>query len=276
MEWMMNELKNFAITAGIRLVAAVFVLVIGFKITSIITKKIKSSRTMAEADVSVVSFISSFISLGLRIALIFSVIAILGVPMSSMVALVASAGVAIGLAVQGALSNLVGGIMILMFKPFKVGDYIEAQSVSGTVKSITVIYTVLATPDNKIVTVPNGALTNSVVINYSSEDTRRLDIEFIVGHESDVAQVKRILMSAAISCKEVLPDPAPSTMVTACDERGVHCCLRIWVFNDEYWNVKFELLESIRASLKKKNVEVHYPRLEIVNNEKDKEKDEKK
>lgn len=276
MNWMLNELKNLAITAGIRLIAATFVLVIGFKIVSIIVKKIRKGRSMTEADVSVVSFISSFISLGLRTAVILSVIAILGVPMSSLVALVASAGVAIGLAVQGALSNLVGGIMILMFKPFKVGDYIEAQSVSGTVKGITVIYTILATPDNKIVTVPNGALTNSVVTNYSSEETRRMDLTFIVGHESDVAQVKRILMSAAISCKEVLQDPAPCAIVTACDEKGVHCCLRIWVFNDEYWNVRYELLESVRESLKNKNVEIHYPRLEIVNNEKAKEQDEKK
>lgn len=263
MEWMMNELKNFAITAGIRLVAAVFVLVIGFKITSIITKKIKSSRTMAEADVSVVSFISSFISLGLRIALIFSVIAILGVPMSSMVALVASAGVAIGLAVQGALSNLVGGIMILMFKPFKVGDYIEAAGESGTVKDISVVYTVLITPDNKHITVPNGTLTNSVLKNYSTEENRRVDFTFDVAYGSDEERVKKIITDVIAAHPLAFSEPAPFVRLSSCADSSLKFVARVWCKNSDYWTVNFDVLEGVKKAFDENGISIPYPQLDV-------------
>ncbi len=270
LNWMFEQLRSYAMTAGLRLLAAVVVCVIGFKLSGILVNKLKKCEKFSKSDPSATGFIASCISIGLKIIVIVSVIAILGVPMSSVVALVASAGVAIGLAVQGALSNLVGGIMILLFRPFKVDDYIESTGASGTVRAITVFYTMLNTPDNKVVTVPNGALTNSVVINYSTEDTRRLDINFIVGYEHPSSEIKDIMLNVASSCDNVLKDPAAMVVISNCTERGVEYCLRVWCKNVDYWDVKFALTESVRKSLSDNEIKIPYPKMDvIIENQKD-------
>ncbi len=270
MEWLLEQLKAYAMSAGLRLVAAVIVAIVGFKLVSLLVKKLKKKNALSKADPSAAGFVASFISIGLKIVVIISVIAILGVPMSSVVALVASAGVAIGLAVQGALSNLVGGIMILLFRPFSVGNYIEAEGAAGTVRAITVFYTILVTPDNKVVTVPNGTLTNSVVTNYSAEDVRRVDVNVTVDYDSDIESVKNTLLGVASTCDKILDEPSsPVAVMLDCTERGIQYSLRVWCNNSDYWDVRFALLEGVRNELKNADMDIPYPQMEVrIKNEK--------
>lgn len=263
MDWLIEQIKAYAMTAGLRLVGALLVCVIGFKVVNILIKKMKKVNPFASADPSTAGFVTSFVSIGLKVVIIVSVIAILGVPMSSVVALVASAGVAIGLAVQGALSNLVGGIMILLFRPFAVGDYVESDGASGTVTAITVFYTILKTPDNKVVTVPNGTLTNSVVTNYSAEETRRVDINFTLEYESDIETVKAVMLEVASKRNDLLAEPKPTAVITNCYDKGIEYSLRVWCKNEDYWDVRFALTESVRHALKAANIDIPYPQMDV-------------
>lgn len=263
MEQILNDLSALVVPLAKNLVAAILVFVIGFKVVNFITKRIKNGKLFKNIDRSAAGFIGSFISIFLKIVVIVSVIAILGVPMSSVVALIASAGVAIGLAVQGALSNLVGGLMILLFRPFRAGDYIEAEGAQGTVREISVFYTILVTADNKVVTVPNGTLTNSVIVNYSSEKHRRVDIEMSADYDSDSESVKVTMLDVAAACEKVLTDPAPVALMQECGDNAIKYVLRVWCENSDYWTVREELLVGVRNAFKNAEIEIPYPQLDV-------------
>ena len=204
MENILKTVGDFCVNAGIKLVLALLVLGIGLKLAKFINKKIANSKGMQHADVSVRSFLSSVILIVLNSLVVVSAALIIGIPSASFIALLGTAGVAIGLALQGAFSNFAGGVMILIFRPFKVGDYIDASGLSGTVNDISIFYTVLKTPDNKHITIPNGTLMNSSVTNYSAEETRRLDIDFSVSYDSDIEKVKSLILEKANSHSAVL------------------------------------------------------------------------
>lgn len=263
MDQILKDLAALVVPVARNLVVAILVFVVGFKIVNIISKRIKSGKMFKNIDASAAGFIASFISIALKIVVIVTVVAILGVPMSSVVALIASAGVAIGLAVQGALSNLVGGIMILLFRPFRSGDYIDAQGASGTVREISVFYTVLVTPDNKVITVPNGGLTNSVITNYSTEKIRRVDVEFQADYENDSDTVKATMLEVAASCNKALKDPEAAAVVMDCGDNGIKYALRVWCNSADYWTVREELVSGVRKSFKNANIEIPYPQLDI-------------
>ncbi|MBE6692141.1 MAG: mechanosensitive ion channel [Ruminococcaceae bacterium] len=263
MENLINDLLSMIVPFAKNIVVALIVFVIGMKVANFIVKKIKRSKVYESMDKSASSFITSFISISLKTLVIVSVIAILGIPMSSVVALVASAGVAIGLAVQGALSNLVGGIMILFFKPFKVGDYVESQGVSGTVKEISVLYTKLLTVDNRAVTVPNGNLTNSIITNFSSEDLRRVDVEIFADYSNDIEKVKETMLAVAEKCPKALRDPAYAAVVLDCADSGIKYALRVWCNNADYWEVKFALTEGVRNAFKDSEINIPYNQLDV-------------
>ncbi|MBR6783968.1 MAG: mechanosensitive ion channel [Clostridia bacterium] len=263
MEQILNDLSALIVPFAKDFVAALVVFFVGFKVVNFITKRIKNGKLFKNLDKSAASFIGSFISIFLKIVVIVSVVAILGVPMSSVVALIASAGVAIGLAVQGALSNLVGGMMILLFRPFRVGDHIEAEGASGKVREISVFYTVVATFDNKIVTVPNGTLTNSVIVNYSIEKLRRVDVEITADYDSDAETVKQTILDVAFSCEFALSDPAPVAMMTECGDSAIKYVLRVWCENADYWKVREFLLIGVRKAFKNANIEIPYPQLDV-------------
>lgn len=263
MDQILNDLAGLIVPFAKNFVLAIIVAVVGFKLTNFIVKKIRNSSKFNSIDPSASSFITSFVSIALKIVVVVSVIGILGVPMSSVVALVASAGVAIGLAVQGALSNLVGGIMILFFRPFRVGDYIEAEGASGTVKDISVFYTVIITVDNKIITVPNGSLTNSVITNYSTENLRRVDIDFTADYNSDISLVRETMLKVAADCPKALSDPEAVAVITECSDNGINYALRVWCNNEDYWDVRFALIEGVRNAFKTANIEIPYPQMDV-------------
>ena len=185
----------------------------------------------------------------LYVILIISVIEILGIPMSSVVAVLASCGLALGLALQGALGNLAGGLMVLIFKPFKLGDYIESGDSQGTVKDISVFHTTLMTVDNKKILIPNGDLMNATVTNYSAAELRRVDQDFKITNDIDAELVKSVLLSAVLSTDGVLTEPAPFARMTAVDDDTYIFTVRAWCASEKYWDVYYDMLENCSKAL---------------------------
>ena len=248
---------------GVKLIFAAVLFSIGMWAAKLLPKLIMKTRGYKRLDETLANFIVSFIKIALYAAVFVSVAIILGVPATSFITALASAGVAIGLALQGSLSNFAGGIMILLFKPFKDGDYIEGADVSGTVKSITIFYTMLITPDNKQITVPNGTLSNSSITNYSANDTRRNDLVFSVSYKSDIESVKAILLKAAYDNEKVLKDPAPVAVLSTHGDSALEFTLRVWAKNSDYWDVNFALKERIKQLFDKYEISIPYPQMDV-------------
>ena len=265
MSWQafISVITQFATSFGIKLLGAILIFVAGIKLTSWIAKLIRTSPKLDKLDMSLRSFLASFIRIALYVILVITVAMILGVPATSFITILASCGVAVGLALQGSLSNFAGGLMILFFKPFKVGDYIEAQGESGTVVDISVVYTELLTVDNKRITVPNGALTNSTIKNYSTEPLRRVDLAFSVAYDSNDETVKNIIHNAIASHPNALQDPAPFVRLSQHGDSALVYTARVWVNNADYWTVYFDLLEKIKAEFDANGISIPFPQMDV-------------
>lgn len=269
MDWqsIYKTLLEFATSFGIKLLGAIIVLVVGIKCTSWLSKWIRRSPKLAKLDVSLRSFLASFVKIVMYIVLVITVAMILGVPATSFITILASCGVAVGLALQGSLSNFAGGLMILFFKPFKVGDYIEAAGESGTVAEISVVYTELLTVDNRRITVPNGTLTNSVIKNYSSEELRRVDLAFNVAYDSNDAKVKNIINDIIEAHPKALKDPEPFVRITAQSDNALVYTVRVWCKNADYWAVHFDVLEGVKAAFDQNGITIPFPQMDVhINN----------
>lgn len=253
---------------GLRLLGALVILAIGLRLVKWVKKWLSKTDKLDKIEPSARSFLVSFTGFALHTVLFISVAMMLGIPATSFLAAIASCGVAIGLALQGALSNFAGGLMILMFKPFEVGDYISTADVSGTVTDITVVYTVLKTPDNKVITVPNGTLTNSVVENYSAVENRRVDLVFNVSYDSDVSKVKALLMQVISAHPQVLGEPAPFARMSAQAESAIEFTVRAWCRTENYWNVRFDLVESVKSAFDENGITVPFPQMDVHVNQK--------
>ena len=259
----LNNIISFATSLGMKLLAALVVLIIGRLLIKWVMKMVRNCKLAKKSDPTVSRFLSNAINILLHIILVISVIGILGVPVTSVITILASAGVAIGLALQGALGNLAGGIMILIFRPFRLDDFIEAGSFSGTVKDIGIFYTVLCTPDNRIVTIPNGTVMGEEVVNYSMNDTRRVDFTFSVTYGTDVARVRSILLEEAGKHALVLQEPAPFCRLSKQNESSLDFTLRVWTNKDNYWTVNFDLLEAINNRFVAEQIEVPFKQLDV-------------
>ena len=265
MNWqaILDYLIQLATTWGIRLLAAIVVLVVALKVIAWIKKFIKTSPKLDKLDPGLRSFLGSFASIGLYILLVIIVAGMIGIPATSFITILASCGVAIGLALQGSLSNFAGGLMILLFKPFKVGDFIEVCGETGTVKEITVVYTVLLTTDNKRITLPNGTITNSVIENYSAEDLRRVDLTVNTAYSCDIEQVKAIVTTLAEEHPLALAEPAPQVRVSAHSDSSLTYVVRVWCKNEDYWTVFFDLTESIKKAFDANDIEIPFPQMDV-------------
>lgn len=262
-EVLREDLISFATTTAARLLGAIAVLIIGRLLIKLILRGLRWGRLSKKAEPTLARFVLNFTKVALNTLLIISVIAILGVPMSSAVALIASAGVAIGLALQGALSNLAGGVMILIFKPFRLDDFVEVVGHSGTVKDIGFFYTVLATTDNREVTIPNGTIMNSSVINVSAYGTRRVDLVFSVAYGSDLKKVQEIILGEAAHHELTLSDPEPFCRLSNQADSALEFTLRVWVNKDDYWQVYFDLIESVHQALGQAGIEIPFKQLDV-------------
>ena len=258
-----DNLVALATNVGGKLIGAILVLIIGHFLIKFIMKAVRKSKAMQKTEVTVAHFLMNFLNIALNIVMIVTVIAILGVPMASVVAVIASAGVAVGLALQGSLSNLAGGIMILIFKPFKIGNFVETAGHSGTVEDIGIFYTVMRTPDNRQITIPNGTVMASSVINVSAYDTRRVDFTFSVAYGTDVSRVNAILLEEAAKHELVFKDPEPFSRLCKQNESSLDFTLRVWTKSEDYWTVNFDLLKSINDRFVAENIEVPFNQLDV-------------
>ena len=261
--YLLNFLKELVTTAGLRILYAALIIIIGLKLIKFFAKRSEKAKWYRRIDKSVAHFIVSSVNVILKVLVFVSAALVLGVPATSFVAILTSAGVAIGLALQGSLSNFAGGLMILIFKPFRVGDYIESAEVSGTVQDISIFYTVLITPDNKTIHCPNGALSNTHVTNYSEQETRRVDVPVSVSYDADVQTVKRLLLETAAANTMILPEQPPFVRLSDCADSSLDFTVRVWCKNADYWTVKFDLTESIQAALVTAGIEIPYPQMDI-------------
>ena len=253
----------FCMSLGGKLIWAGLIFLAGYLATRFVGKFMDKNKGFAKLDSAVQSFTKSFVKIVIWTITIVSVVAVLGVPVSSLVAVISAAGLAIGLALQGALSNFAGGIMILIFRPFGIGDYVAAAGAEGSVKDITVFYTKLITPDNKLITVPNGSLMNSNVTNFSCEPTRRVDIPVTVAFGTDYAVVSDIMLAAAADPRAIA-EPAPVVVQTNATEFGREITLRLWCNNEDYWAVRFDVTERVFAGLAEKNIKPATSRVSVV------------
>ena len=258
-----TRMLNGLAQLGLHMLYATAIIVVGFRLIKLLSKRVHRMKLLTRIDPSVASFISTSFTLVLRIAVLVTAALVLGVPGSAFITLFGSAGVAIGLALQGSLSNLAGGLMLLFFHPFGIGDYIKASEHEGTVKQISAFYTTILTVDSKRVILPNGALTNNTLINYSAEATRMLDLSFSVSYDSDPAKVRAILLAQAMANPMVLPEPAPIAPMTRHGDSALVFNLRAWVATENYKPTEFALLESVKLAFDREGISIPYAQMDV-------------
>ncbi len=263
MEKLLSKLNDLWVDAGIKLVYVLVILIVGGKLIKLITKLISKSRVYKKLDKSVASFLLSFIKAALNILLLVILASIIGIPSASIVTLIGSAGVAIGLAMQGGLSNIAGGLIILIFKPFKVGDFIDTHTDSGIVTSISLFYTTLLTVDNRTISVPNGSLANTSSVNFSNQNERRLDISVDISYNNKIDDVKKSINSVLDKEKRINREKDVFVRVTNYKESSMEYTIRIWVLKEDYWNTKFDLLENLKNKFDEDGIIIPYNQLDI-------------
>lgn len=247
-----------------KVVLALATLIIGFWIIGSILKGMRKGLNARQMDPSLGKFLSSVIGVLLKVALLIMVATMVGIQTTSLVALVGAAGLAVGLALQGSLSNFAGGVLILIFKPFKIGDYIEAQGYAGVVNAIQIFQTILKTPDNKTIIIPNGSLSNGNITNYSTEPKRRVDFEFGIGYSDDIAKTKDVLVKIANADERILTEPAaPFVAVKAHGDSAVVIVMRVWVEAANYWAVFFDTMEKVKVTFDAEDISIPFPQRDV-------------
>lgn len=260
----LNSIIEWATTTGIKVVIALVLLVVGFSVINAVGKKIrKSLEKQGKLDQTLVRTISQFAIIGLKILLVVALIGYLGIETGGISAVIASMGVCVGLAVNGTLSNLAGGVMLLIVRPFKLGDYITAQGQSGTVDNIGICYTKILTVDNKAVYLPNSAVSTGVIENYSEKDLRRVDFTFSVAG-NDPAKVKAILQDVCAKEELVVKDPAPFARISDYGAgNGVKVTMRAWCASANYWDTFFNLQEAVQKAFDENGIVVPFNQLDV-------------
>ncbi len=272
-ETFLNELPGKIFNLGLRIVLAVIVLLMGIQVIKLIRRILKKTLLKSRIDESAVKFIDSFAKYGLYFLLVIMIASWIGVDAASIIALLGSASVAIGLAVQGSLSNFAGGVLLLILKPFSTGDYIKDElGNEGTVSSIDVFYTELITPDNRTIVLPNGTLANGSITNFTECQSRRIDIPVTIAYQEDIRQVKQILTRVLMEEESVQKEREIKAFVDALGEDGVNMNVRCWVQNKEYWEVKWRLTENIKYALDDNGIEIPFKRMDVRMIEEDKMK----
>lgn len=258
-----QQLIDSGIQAGGHILKAVIVFLVGRFLIRMLNRLVRRLMDKRNVDISIKTFVRSLVNILLTVLLIISVVGALGVETTSFAALLASAGVAVGMALSGNLQNFAGGLVILLFKPYKVGDWIDAQNVSGTVKEIQIFHTILTTADNKLIYVPNGALSSGVVTNYSNQTTRR--VEWIVGvdYGEDYNKVEKVVREVLTADKRILDDPTPFIALHALDASSVNVVARVWVNSADYWGVYFDINKAIYATFNEQGINFPFPQLTV-------------
>ena len=254
---------DLGVEAGKSILIAIIIYFVGKALISLVNRMLRGVMDRRKVDPAIQSFLGSLVNILLMILLAISVVSALGVNTTSFAALLASAGVAVGMALSGNLQNLAGGIVILLFRPFKVGDYIEAQGTGGTVSEIQIFHTILTTPDNKKIYLPNGALSSGNITNYSKEPLRRVDFTVAVEYGEDIDKVRKALKDILDKDDRILQEPAPVIVLGALADSSVNMTVRVWVKSENYWDVFFRTNETIYNEFNRLGINFPYPQLTI-------------
>ena len=268
----MDDIKNFVISEelmpllidwGMKLVLALVIFIVGRFIAKLITKAFRKAIHRDSIDDTLEDFLSNIVSAILMVAVILAAVDTLGVNITSLLAIVAAAGLAIGLALKDSLSNFASGVMLIIFRPFTKGDYVEAAGTAGTVNEVKIFYTVLTTPDNKRITIPNALITDAAITNYSALDTRRVDLVIGVGYDDDLKLAREVITRVVAGHEKVLQEPAFNVFVAELADSSVNFNVRPWVKTDDYWAVYSDLLESLKIELDAAGLNIPYPQQDV-------------
>jgi len=254
---------DFIMTYGPKLVGAIITLIIGLWVIKMVMKAVKKAFQKRQIDESLTPFLISIISMLLKVILGISVLSMMGIAMTSFVAILGAAGLAIGMALSGTLQNFAGGVIILIIKPFKVGDYIEAQGYDGTVHEIQIFNTILKTPDNKTVIIPNGGLSTGSLINYSTEPTRRIAWTFGIGYGDDVEKARQILLELFKEDDRILTEPEPMVVLDQMADSSVNLSARVWVKSGDYWAVNWKMNEEAYNRFNANGINIPFPQVDV-------------
>ena len=263
MDVFLSKIIDLATSLGSRILTAIVVFLIGRWIVKKLNRIVLSIMEKKQVEASLFSFTKSLVSITLNFILIIVIIGVLGIETSSFIALFASAGVAIGMALSGTLQNFAGGIMILIFKPFKVGDVLEAQGQTGTVKEIQIFNTIISTPDNKIIIIPNGGLSTGIMKNYPKEPTRRVDWEFGIAYGDSYEKAKAVIERLLKADSRILSSPTYFIALNSLGESSVNIVVRAWVNAEDYWNVFFSMNEKVYKTFAEENLNIPFPQLDV-------------
>lgn len=262
-EQLLTKLLDWGIEVGKDLLGAIIIYIVGRFIIKQIGRLLSRILEKRELEISVQTFLKSLVSILLNLILAFAIVSRLGVETTSFAALLASAGVAIGMALSGNLSNFAGGLIILVFKPFKVGDYIESPNASGTVREIQIFHTILVTVDNKVIYVPNGSLSSNAITNYNKQETRRAEWVFGVEYGEDFEKVREVLQRIIDADDRILKDPAPMIALGALSASSVDIKVRVWTKSADYWNVYFDMNKIVYDTFNKEGIGFPFPQLTV-------------
>lgn len=262
----LDTVLSWCLNTGLKIIISLLILFISFRIINAIARRIeKKSKENEKLDKTLVKTLTYVGKIAAKILIAICLIGYLGIDTSGLTALVTSLGVCAGLAVNGALSNLAGGVLIIFTRPFKVDDYIEVEgsSIAGTVEEIRIVTTKLCTPDNKVIYVPNGTLSNSNIINYSEKATRRVDFNFAIAYESDFGKARELIYNLLASHELALKDPAPVVRMSEHGDSSVNITARVWVDSKNYWTVKWDILEASKKMFDENGIEIPYNKLDV-------------
>ena len=252
------------IVFGPKVLAAIIIWIVGSWVIKLLLKGVRKTMERGSYDISLKKFLLNLINWILKVVLVVVVLNTVGIGGASFAAILAAAGLAIGLALQGSLANFAGGVLLMIFKPIKVGDYIEAQGQAGSVKEIQIFTTKLTSSDNKEIIIPNGKLSNDNIVNYSTMELRRVDMVFGVGYDSDIKKVRDLLLKELTSHPLVLKEPAPLVRLAKLNDSSLDFNVRPWVKNGDYWGVYYDIMESTKQALDAAGIDIPYPhRVEI-------------
>jgi small conductance mechanosensitive channel len=259
----LEKITDFAIEYAPKLLGGVIVLIVGLWVTKLITKGVGKSLEKSNIDQSLVPFLRSLTNIILKALVGITVMGMIGIEMTSFVAIIGAAGLAVGMALSGTLQNFAGGVIILVLKPFKIGDFIEAQNFTGTVKEISIFSTLLNTPDKKLVIIPNGPLSTGAIINYSAENLRRVDWSFCIAYGDNVEDFKRAMNTFINEDERILKEPEVFMGLSALGDSSVNFVVRVWVDGPDYWGVFFDMNEKVYTKFGDYNLNIPFPQMDV-------------
>lgn len=257
------QLKEWAAFYGLNIIAAILIFVIGRWVAKVLRKLIRKLLEKAKVDTSIIPFVTNLAYVLMLTVVVIAALSKLGIQTASLIAIIGAAGLAVALALQGSLANFAAGVLVLIFRPFKVGDYIEAAGIAGGVEKIEIFTTTLKTPDNRVIIIPNAKLSGDIIINYTAEKTRRLDLVFGVSYGDDLQKVKKVLLDVLAAEPRVLKEPAPMVAIVELANSSVNFAVRPWIKTADYWDLFFALRESVKKRFDEEGITIPFPQQDV-------------